>query len=182
MSRVVARANVKDMALLALVARQHHPELLEAKVNIAFVLVHPKYDAQGIPQGPALTRHGHPVAGRIRLAKPADRLIGKYDALLEVDAFRWEKALQAPSREALLDHKLSHLVLVRDESGEIETHADGRPKLRLRPDDWAVTGFAAVIDRHREAALEYQALELVCRGCQLTFEQLPLTVRAAGNG
>lgn len=42
------------------------------------------------------------------------------------------------------------MVLLRGRDGAIQKDEDLRPKFRLRPDDYVLTGFLAVAERHRD--------------------------------
>lgn len=74
-----------------------------------------------------------------------------------IDADRWSE-LSESSRRALIDHELEHVVVRKGDDGAILTDDDLRPKLRLKPDDWVLTGFRCIVDRHGDSALEAMAL------------------------
>src|SRR5262249_5260095 len=89
-----------------------------------------------------------------------DRLTKGYDAELLIDEDKW-KDLSKDQQAALLDHELTHLRLVMtedEETGKEKVQEDdiGRPKLRTVKGDWNVGGgFAAVVARHGENAIEF---------------------------
>jgi hypothetical protein len=57
------------------------------------------------------------------------------------------------------------------DEGQIKTDDCGRPKLRLRPHDFEIAGFDAIIERHGAAAVEARATRaLFTRMEQRSFE------------
>ncbi len=117
---------------------------------------------------PAIRAHGHACAGKIKLVKPEDRAAdqGVPDIRIFLDGRRWEK-LSARRRQALLHHELSHIALRLDKrSGEVKRDDYGRPRLRLKLDDWLLTGFRATAEIFGEDALEVQSLRKVAEVLQ----------------
>ncbi len=112
---------------------------------------------------PALKSHGHACAGKIKLVKPEDRAAdqGVPDIRIFLDRRRWDK-LTSRRRQALLHHELSHVAIRHDKrSGEIKRDDYGRPRLRLKLDDWLLTGFRETAEIFGEDALEIQSLRKV---------------------
>ena len=77
-----------------------------------------------------------------------------------IDDFAWER-LSNQRREALIDHELQHLALSMIRPRKANGFASGlrrddlgRPALKIRPHDWALTGFRGVVERHGEASIE----------------------------
>lgn len=151
-------------ALIAKVRKEHHCVLENCGVTIGALFV-AKESKEGDAQ-PALRRHGFPVAAQIQITSLADRVRGVADAKLTIDRFVWDR-LPAASRLALIDHELAHLLTVDgdDEQGRDDI---GRPKLRIRPHDYELTGFTDVAERHGEASMEVRSLRA------FRHEQLPL--------
>lgn len=133
--------------LVQRVMREHHPALADTGVTVSVVMAAKETEEEGAV--PALKRNGLDIAAKIQVASLVDRARGLPDTKLTVDQFAWDR-LAERSRIALIDHELEHLQLVG------ETDDLGRPKLKLRPHDWELTGFARVVERHGEAALESQ--------------------------
>ena len=168
MGRAYQPASEEVIELLQRVTDEHHEDLADEKVYVAVLMVHPELDKQGRPKAPALMCHGHPALAKIRLANVAERVLAKYDAVMEINAPSWEKYPEE-SRLALLDHELEHLVICESNDGAPRRHGDGRPKLALRPDDWMFTGFASIVDRHGEHAPEVIVMRNLHERCQGLF-------------
>ena len=145
--------------LIAATIKKSHPDLLRLGATIAGVFV-VKVDKDDTPEV-GLKRNGLPAAAKIQITPLADRARGMDDAKLTICAHAWER-LSENQRAALIDHELQHLELkpTEDENGAIvETDDLGRPRLRLRPHDWELAGFEAVVERHGENALEAIQIE-----------------------
>lgn len=168
MSKRIERPGDAAIELLQQAIREWHPELSKAGARIALLMVWPPVDVDGRPTGPAIKQAGFAAVGRASLARPRERLLVGCDAVVEVDAEAWEGLLD-DGRLALLDHELEHIVVVVKD-GEIARYADGHPQLKLRPDDWMLTGFASVVRRHGRQAIEVTALRRVHEACQELFE------------
>jgi len=162
MGKLYRQAEQDVLELLDEVMRKYHRQLSDEKVVVAVLMVHPEADRSGQAKAPAVVCHGHSALAKIRLAKVAERVLGKYDALIELDAPAWTQLPEAP-RRALLDHELTHLVLCCDANDETREHGDGRPKRTLQPDDYMLTGFVSVVARHGQHAPEGQPFRLCTR-------------------
>ena len=110
--------------------------------------------------------HGHPCVAKIKVVKAEERATWNRsddqpsfpDLRLFIDHYRWEDFSER-ERQAVLFHELNHIVPVRDKkSGQLKFDEYGRIKIKLRCDDWILTGFAATIEVFGEDAIEYQAL------------------------
>ena len=134
--------------------REYHPGLDGAGARVLAVMIQPELDKDGVRLRPAMRKDGHPIIAKIRVATPVERLLIGCDAVVLIDAWAWEQ-LDDPKRLALLDHELCHII-PRTKNDVIERHSDKRPVLQTVPHDWHITGFAAVIERHGVAALEYE--------------------------
>jgi hypothetical protein len=156
--------------LIAQVMAKHHGELLRLETTVAAVFVS-KTDKDGASEI-GLKRNGLPAAAKIGITPLADRARGMADAKLTIDDYAWRR-LNENQRAALIDHELQHLEPnpKEDEDGNTEESDDlGRPRLKLRPHDWELAGFQAVVERHGESAIE--ALEVA--RFRATFSQLNL--------
>lgn len=161
MGKTITRATSGDdvFKVIGRIIDEAHQDLKECGALIAVLFVESS-------TGPAIISGGYPVRAKVKLTTAKDRALvsgrDRYDVLLMIDWRVWEDC-EPSEREALIDHELSHVVVVRDD-GRIESHDDGRPKLRLRPGDWNIgDGFAAVVRRRGSAAPEYQNLITVVR-------------------
>ena len=153
MTRIYEKADPDVMSVLDSVMRQYHEELDKAGVRVGVVMV-------TAPKGEvAIACHGHGAAAKIKRVGHAERVHAQIDALLQIDGYVWEELGDGP-RRALLDHELTHLI-VATKGEAVVVHADGRPKLVMRPDDWLLTGFADVVRRHKSNSLEARALRVL---------------------
>lgn len=146
-----------------------HPDLELVGIRIGVVFVWPAINADGLVIGPALKYAGAMAAAKTQICRHAIRALTGLDVVIQIAADIWA-SLAKPSRLALLDHELEHLVVVRDNDGKIRTHNDGRPRLVTRPDDWVLTGFQSVVERQGAHALEVLTLLNLRRPSQRPFE------------
>lgn len=148
----VTYADVPDEvpALAALVLSEYHPELVEADVTLGYLFAFN-------PKGSAVKLHGYPCQATVKVNSYKDRKQGKADATIEIDGAGWYDKSE-DERRALLDHEITHLVVVRDrKTGEIKVDDLGRPRLKCRLHDYQLGGFRAVAERFGAAAPEVQA-------------------------
>lgn len=169
MRKRIEKADAAVVTLLNHAATKWHPDLIKAQVRVTPLMVHPPVDKSGNPSGPALKLAGAPCVAKITVASARDRLLAKTDAIVEIAADVWER-LDDAQRLALVDHELEHLIVKRDDKGEIQTHDDCRPCLATQPDDWVLTGFASVVERHGQSSVEVLGLRALASGCQLLFD------------
>jgi hypothetical protein len=172
--------------LLAEVRAEYHPDLDAAGVTIGVLMASNR-------RGGAVKVGGHAAAAAIRVTNLRDRAQGMPDCSLLIDADRWD-GLEDGERRALLDHELCHpvprpLPPDPDAPGPPLFLLDdaGRPKLSTRKDDWCLTGFAEIVERHGRDALEAQAVRsLAARFRQELFpwgdDQAPPGVPLARRG
>ena len=162
MAKVYTDFDRVDMDLYNEVMATYHQDLLMVDVKIKPVLVK-KVDKHG-EVSPCLKLGGYAVAGLARVTTHKQRFLGYPDGLIEIDGAGW--ANKPPeTRKALIDHELHHFVVKRDPDSD-NPNAPllddlGRPKLELRPDDFFVTGFYCVAERHGEFAGEYQSIKTI---------------------
>lgn len=163
MSRTVEKATPEQNAALVKAIETWHHWMRDIELRVGLVAVRNE-------DGPALTHHGHPCLAKVRRLGERDRLLTRLDAVIEIDAEAFDD-LGDGQQLALIDHELTHLELVSDRAGTPKLARDGRPKLRLRPDDYFLTGFFDVVARHGNEACERLGLARVLHrvGQQLTF-------------
>lgn len=145
--------------LLADVLRRWHRPLADAGVKFGVLMA-------SNPAGHAVKHGGYPAAATVRVVPLKDRVTKGYDAEMVID-LRWWEGHRRPHRLALLDHEAMHVELANikgydpeDQSIRFDRDDIGRPKLRLRKGDWnAGDGFADVVGRHKDFALEFENLD-----------------------
>lgn len=136
----------------------YHPDLVNCGVQVLIVDVR-KINAAG-EFDDSVKIAGSPCAARVKVLSQKQRLLTGFDAEIMVDGHRWDDYTEE-SRVALLDHELNHLQVMRDDANKVKLDDLGRPRLGTIPDDFMLTGFLCVIERHGEAALESQSVRIV---------------------
>jgi hypothetical protein len=138
---------------------KYHYNLHECRVRVgarlAFAAVNEK---TGEPKGPAIKHQGYPGAAVVRIVSHKDRVAGMPDAIIDIDGEAWENDWSEERQRAILDHELYHLEVQTDDEGNVKLDDCHRPKLRLKPHDWQLGGFADIAQRHKEAAIEVEAM------------------------
>lgn len=171
-TRYTGPSDADETLLKEMIRLPCHEALVKDKIAVALVMAHPDLDDTGMPKADAVKHAGHAVVAKCRLVTPLDYLLMHRDIIILVDAWRWED-LKRKQRLALLDHELTHIEVPVDADGNARRHPGSAKQvmLRLRPDDWFLTGFADVIQRHGTAALEAQSLTTL--GAQYRQMNLP---------
>lgn len=137
---------------------KYHPELHKEGVTIDCMI------ARGIDKDEmdchALKRGGYAIDAKTQVTSLVDRARGIADAKLTIDSFDWNR-MSDKRKAALIDHELEHLDLVAIKPTKKNGFEEGwkrddlgRPKLRIRPHDWELTGFKDVVERHGENSHE----------------------------
>jgi hypothetical protein len=130
----------------ALIAR-YHPDLSGFSVRVdVLVVVSDK-------PGPALKHHGYDALATIRVLPVKDRAAGRGDAEMLIDLGRYDKELNEGERDALLDHELYHLKVIKEGPIAKRDSAD-RPKLKCRLHDRQLGWFDEIARRHGDNSLE----------------------------
>lgn len=164
MATTYTKADPGEEKFILGVMKYYHPKLSEAGVTLDILFA-------ANPAGGAVKHNGHRCAAKIKKTSLEDRVAGKSDAVLIIDAERWKRS-SSRERTALMDHELTHLQLSFMPRTTIVNRDDiGRPVLRLRKDDWCLTGFGEVVQRHGVNAVEGQMVAVVKRRLeQLSFD------------
>lgn len=167
MPKIATKVSDADMRLLTSVMTQYHRHLASADVRIGALLIESDTDA------PAVTFGGARAAAKIRRLNAANRLLTALDVVIEIDKDTWDE-LDEKQQRALLDHELTHLELDPDK----KRYTDDRPVLKTRKDDWVLTGFYEVVQRHGAAALEAISIRKVVKGDRETQGTFPFMIQA----
>jgi len=167
-----ADESVAELANEIMCAHESHKPLLDAKIKIDYLFAYPPEDADGMPTGPALKRHGCKALGITRKITLRDRAKGNGDAEISIDYGWWNDA-SPEQRRALLDHELTHIEIAENDDGSIKTDDLSRPILRLRPHDYEFGWFASIAQRHGESSQErIQAAQMMEDSGQLLWPDI----------
>ncbi len=112
-------------------------------------------------RGAALKRAGCPAAAMIKIVGAEERSNGGPDLRILIDERKWQD-LSDRSKAALLHHELTHIVPQWVKGSEhLKLDPYGRPAVKLKPDDWMITGFRATVEAFGEDALEHRSITVV---------------------
>lgn len=136
--------DIKDQA--DAIMRRFHRELCESGVTVKFLF---HCNADGNP----LKFKGWPAAATVKIHGLKDRVAGLTDCTITIDEEWWNTHDQKQC-DALLDHEFEHLLVGTDDDGKWIVDDIGRPKLKMRPHDFEVGGFDAIVKRHGISATE----------------------------
>ena len=137
------------MQVYASEMEKHHPELVGAEVTVKVLMAHGKRDKNGDLVGSAIKVRGCLAAGAIKIVSTKDRAAGMADAVMYLDADRWDE-WSSEQQAALIDYELTHLELCCESDGTVKRDDQDRPKLRMWPHDRELGWFDAVASRHGE--------------------------------
>ncbi len=141
-----APAEVAELCAQVIAEVPNHKHFRDLEIKISLVMVS-KFDAsEQIVR--CLKHHGAFADAVVRLIPCKERLHNAHDVEITIDKFAWDGA-NTLRKKALLDHELTHVaVKLSKKDNEPMVHDDGRPMLRLLPDDYSITGFYSIADRH----------------------------------
>lgn len=148
---------------------EHHPDLVAAGVQVAYLFAFGKRNEDGELTGPALKLRGWPCRAIVKINSHQDRVEGKGDVTIKVDGDEWP-IWDDGERASTLDHELQHVIAVQNRKGVFKEDEGGRPVLKMRLHDFEYAGFAEIAKRHGDASQERrQAAHLVDKYGQLLF-------------
>lgn len=149
--------------LLDSIMGKYHHELDDVGLKVDLLYV------SSSKEGPALTQRGQPAYAVVRALDSKSRAMGRGDAEIVIDRDKYE-LMPEETREALLDHELYHIELVKDRHGDVKLDDHRRPKLKMRKHDYEVGFFHEIVRRHGEHSIEWkQANALKVQHGQLYF-------------
>lgn len=164
---IYERCDEETIARVHRMISRNHEELARAKVTLSLLFVAARRKEDKLV-GAALTHQGYAAHAVARVVNLRDRAKGNPDVEIVFDFHSWSN-LSPKSQDALIDHELTHFLVVAD-----EFDAAGRPKIRLKKHDFQVGWFHAVASRHGAHAIEaIQSKLLVDSTGQLYFAWLP---------
>lgn len=156
-------------ALVSHIISQYHPDLKTSEASIDLLYVYA--DEDQIP----LSCHGYPAQAVVRVTSSKERVAGRGDAEIVIDKENYQDLSDA-QKNALIDHELYHLKVMKDRHGVIMVDDHRRPKIEMRKHDREYGWFDIIAQRHGEASLEVkQARDLIAGVGQLYFAFPPST-------
>lgn len=155
MATVYGKCDASVAQIVDEMIEAHFPDLKEAEVKVQCMFADAGADAEGDPV-PAVKLHGLPCEAVVKINATKDRAEGKADATITIDKRVWDDK-DDRQKQALMHHELYHLIVKRDDVGQIETDDLGRPKLKMRQHDWEIAGFLSTVKLFGEAATEVKA-------------------------
>jgi hypothetical protein len=174
------KADADALAMLAGLVEEYFPGIHGLPVPLRIEVLM----ASAADGGPALKRMGHGCAGKIAIVRPEERATGGPDVRIMIAAAIWRDA-DDDGRRALLHHEVNHIVPRLDKgTGRPMLDPYGRPVVKLRRDDWLLTGFRATVELFGADAMERRALDAVeesLRQQTLDFARAKPRRRAAGS-
>lgn len=164
MANKYIKADEATQAIFNEILEEHHKEL--SAVGITFDLLFgyaAKNDDQEII-GNALKVGGFPTNSISSIIDLKNRVKGNADAEVVLDGDTWPK-LDEEQKRAVIDRALQHFVVARniDDAVVLDTH--GRPKLKLRKEDWRISLFNVIAQRHGVASPEVDTLKRFTKEC-----------------
>lgn len=148
--------NDQATAILKGLIDANFEDLREAGVSITILMA---YNEDGAPVKWARV----PAAAVIKVNSLKDRTEGKGDATITIDEDRWE-GLSDRRKTALIHHELLHLSVARDKKGAVKRDNVDRPVLKVKPDDFVISGFNRIVELYGEDANERVAVEQIVEG------------------
>jgi len=142
------QADKQAFTLVESLIEDHYEELRDAEVKIGILFAYPTSGA-----GPCLKNAGHAVAAKVRVVSHKDRVAGLEDAQILVDGNAWE-GWSEERRAAVLDGRLCALEVLKDDEGVVLEDDCSRPRLKVKPHDFVLEGFAEIAERYGEESLE----------------------------
>jgi hypothetical protein len=165
MSTSYRRATKEVAERAAPIIEAHHSDVLNAGVTIDWLYAKN-------PKGPALKHHGVPAFAICRIVNVKDRVKGNADVEICIDEGKYVDMPDA-QKNALLDHELQHIMVVRDKEGMFKQDVVKRPKLELRMHDYDLGWFTVIAERHGPSSIEvYQARMIWQENGQAYFPML----------
>lgn len=154
-----APADVAERALPLI--EKNHFELFNHDLKIDYIFANATVKDDGTPTGPAVSHGGYPALAVARNLSMKDRVMGRGDCEIVIDADRWP-LLSDAEKDALLDHEIEHFQIAMDKYGNPKLDDIHRPKLKIRKHDHQFGWFDNIARRHGLASLEVRQFQELC--------------------
>lgn len=140
---------------------KNHFELFNHQLRIDFIFANSTVNDKGEPTGPAVSHNGYPALAVARNLTTKDRVMGRGDCEIVIDADRWP-LLSEEEKNALLDHELEHFQIAEDKYGMPKLDDIHRPKLKMKKHDHQFGWFDSIARRHGLASPEVRQFQQLC--------------------
>jgi hypothetical protein len=131
--------------MVADLVSRYYPDLVEADVTFDLLWSF----------GGQLKLHGYPCRATVKVNSQELRAKGENDVTIKISEDQW-KEMSEDQKFALLDHELYHVIVKRDEDGNIKLDESKRPVCKIQIHDWSLGGFAEIARRHGRFSFERQ--------------------------
>lgn len=156
--------------------KKFHPDLSNAGVKIDLLSV--VNDEEGEP---ALMLRGHVCHAIVKIVGVKDRAKGVGDAEIIIDEESYQN-MKDETKDALIDHELYHLEVVRSKHGTPKKDCQGRPKLKMRLHDVEYGWFNEIAKRHGSASIECQQATRLYLSHKQTYFTFALKMKDSPEG
>jgi hypothetical protein len=177
MSIVFEPASEEIRSIINQVMHESHKELVDAGVTVEAIL-RTKFDKND-EEIPSLKCHGASAYATVKVVKRKQRTYTDHDAQIEIDHPVW-KTLGGPQKKALIDHELTHLIVKYDKESKPKRDDLDRPIIGMRPDDFTLTGFLEIVERHGIHALEYGSVTRIAEAVARAAAKIASDLQKAG--
>ena len=156
-----------DVDLIEEALTAYHPRLISLNCTVRAIMAEKlNRDEEMVP---CLKGYGGVFAlAKISVIKPRGKIFVKHDAEIVICKASWTP-LNRAQKLAVLDHELTHLEPNLDKEGHPIIDEDGRPLMKLRPDDFIVWGFHSIIAKHKENSMEGPAVRMLATHVEQDF-------------
>lgn len=161
MSAIYTKAPDDVVTRAKSLVEKNHFDLHNNGVRIDFIFANSTLNDDGEPAGPALKHGGYPALGIARILGPKERLMGRGDCEIVIDADTWPN-LSEQKQHALIDHELEHLQPKFDKKGGVVTDDLNRPKMKMKKHDHQFGWFDIVARRYGQDSIEVNQFKALC--------------------
>jgi len=157
------RADAETLATIEELIDEYHGVLKDCAVRVgALFAFAPRDEETGEPKNPAIKKYGLPAVATVRIVSQRDRVSGLADAMVVLDGDAWRGWSDAHQR-AVIDRQLQHIEVQIDDDGNVKTDDCNRPKLRIVPPDYLISGFRLIAERYGDDSLERQEARMALK-------------------
>lgn len=161
MSAIYSKAPEEVREIIKRLVEAFHFDLKNCEVKIDSIFAQSTVNEDGSPAGPAVSHNGYPAWAIARVLSSKDRVMGRGDCEIVIDADRWP-ALSDKQKEALCDHELHHFQVKQDKYGVVVMDDIHRPKMKMRKHDHQFGWFDDIAKRYGADSIEVGQFANLC--------------------